>query len=113
MCLIKMPSLLIVVAVAVLMLQYNWTLFLPQVNTEKVDLIVHGKMSFLFTTRVCANYVKCYFVNDIHSRPPCLNSNLEETLECSGRFRNHLVNSISETKARNVMVDFKFDALYM
>ena len=23
---------------------------LPQVNTEKVDLIVQGKMSFLFTT---------------------------------------------------------------
>ena len=23
---------------------------LPQVNTEKVDLIVHGKMSLLFTT---------------------------------------------------------------
>ena len=22
------------------------------------------------------------FVNDIHSRPPCLNSNLEETLMC-------------------------------
>ena len=36
--LIKMSSLLVVVAVAVLMLQYNWTLFLPQVNTEKVDL---------------------------------------------------------------------------
>ena len=36
--LIKMSSLLAVVAVAVLMLQYNWTLFLPHVNTEKVDL---------------------------------------------------------------------------
>ena len=39
-----MPSLLVVVAVAVLM--YNWTIFLPQLYTEKVDLIVHG-MSFL------------------------------------------------------------------
>ena len=38
----KTPSLLAVVAVAVLMLK-----FLPQLNTEKVDLIVHGKMSFL------------------------------------------------------------------
>ena len=28
----------------------NRTLFLPQVNSEKVDLIVHGKMTFLFTT---------------------------------------------------------------
>ena len=46
--------------------------------------IMHGKMSFLFTTE----YVKirlhlqmlcyCYFVNDIHGRPTCLNSNLEE-----------------------------------
>ena len=31
------PSLLVVVAVAVLMLQYNWTLFLPQLITEKED----------------------------------------------------------------------------
>ena len=41
-----MSSLLVVVAAVVLMLQY-WTLFLPQLNTEKVDLIVHGKMSYL------------------------------------------------------------------
>ena len=38
----KMPSLLVVVAVAMLMLQYNRTLFLPQVNSEKVNLIMHG-----------------------------------------------------------------------
>ena len=59
-----MTSLLVVVAVAVLIWQ----------------------MTFLFTTE----YVKirlqlqilcqCVFFNDIHSRPPCLNSNLEETL---------------------------------
>ena len=30
---------------------------LPQVKTEKVDLIVHGKMTFLFTTK----YVKIRF----------------------------------------------------
>ena len=30
------------------------TLFLPLVNSKKVDLIVHGKMTFLFTTE----YVK-------------------------------------------------------
>ena len=41
-----MPSLLVVVAVAVLMLQYNWTLFLTQLNNEKVDLIVHGKIFY-------------------------------------------------------------------
>ena len=39
----KMPSLLVVVAVAVLMLQKNWTLFLPQVNSEKVDLILMAR----------------------------------------------------------------------
>ena len=53
---------------------------------------VHGKMTFLLTTE----YVKirlqlqilcqCYFVNDIHSRPPCLNSNLEETLRMLTKF---------------------------
>ena len=35
----------------------NRTLFLPQVNSEKVDLIMHGKMTFLFTTE----YVKIRF----------------------------------------------------
>ena len=35
----------------------NRTLFLPQVNSEKVDLIVHGIMTFLFTTV----YVKIRF----------------------------------------------------
>ena len=49
---------------------------------------MHGIMSFLFTTEYM--YVKIrpqlqillkrYFVNDIHSLSPCLNSNLEETL---------------------------------
>ena len=34
----KMPSLLVVVAVAVLSCSRIWTRFLPQVNTEKVDL---------------------------------------------------------------------------
>ena len=29
-------------SVAMLMLQYSRTLFLPQVNSEKVDLIMHG-----------------------------------------------------------------------
>ena len=46
-----MPSLLVVVAV--LLLQYNWTLFCPKLNTENVDLIVHGQDEFpwlLFTT---------------------------------------------------------------
>ena len=48
-----MPSLLVVVAVEVLMLQYNWTLFLSRVKKresgfEKVDLFMHGKMSFLY-----------------------------------------------------------------
>ena len=33
-----MPSLLVVVAVAVLSCSENWTRFLHQVNTEKVDL---------------------------------------------------------------------------
>ena len=48
--LIKMPSLLVVVAVSVLMPQLDWTLFLPQLSTEKVDLSVQCKMSFLFTS---------------------------------------------------------------
>ena len=39
----KMPSLLVVVAVAVLMLQKNWTLYFPEVNSEKVDLIVMAR----------------------------------------------------------------------
>ena len=34
---------IVVVAEAVLMLQKNWTLFLPQVNSEKVDLIVMAR----------------------------------------------------------------------
>ena len=45
------------------------------VNSEKVDLIVHGKMTFLFTTE----YVKIG-LQLIHSRPPYLIFNLEETL---------------------------------
>ena len=65
--------LLIVVAVVVLMLQY-WTQFLPQVNTEKVDLIVHGKISFLFTTEYAVKirlqlqiYANITLLKDIHS----------------------------------------------
>ena len=50
-----MPSLVVIVAVAMLMLQQNRTLFLPQVNSEKVDLILHGKMTFLFTTEYVKN----------------------------------------------------------
>ena len=40
----------------------NRTLFLPQVNSEKVDLIVHGKMTFLFTTEYVkiSSSSKCY-----------------------------------------------------
>ena len=59
---------------------------MPQVNSKKVDLIVHGKMTFLFTTEYvkiktpAPNLMLMVFVNDIHSRPPCLNTNLEETL---------------------------------
>ena len=48
-----MPSLLVVVAVAVCCSRIGLHFF-PQVITEKVDLIVHGKMSFLFITE----YVK-------------------------------------------------------
>ena len=42
-----MPSLLVVVAVASAKVAVNCTPFLPQLNTEKMDLIVHGKISFL------------------------------------------------------------------
>ena len=51
-----------------------------------MDLIVHDMQDdFLFTTeyvkiRLPPNFMLMLFVNDIHSRPPCLNFNLEETL---------------------------------
>ena len=51
-----------------------------------MDLIVHDMQDdFLFTTeyvkiRLPPNFMLMLFVNDIHSRRPCLNFNLEETL---------------------------------
>ena len=42
---------------------------------EKVDLIVHGKMSFLFTTELMLILLMIFIVDY-----PCLNSNLVETL---------------------------------
>ena len=66
-----------------------------------MDLIVHDMQDdFLFTTEyvkirprggtergtkgkrwgAAPNFMLMLFVSDIHSRPPCLNSNLEETL---------------------------------